>query len=180
MVSKSPARPIKRIETQTDETSIVVGLGEIWVTRNPNAVLVTFGLGSCVALCVYDLDAKVAGMMHVVLPSANNATANSKCPGKYADGGTPLLIQRMENLGAVRSRMVAKIAGGAKVVRGAASETLLDIGQKNIEAVKTALQRQNIAISAFDTGGAHGRSVWLRAKTGVMMVRTASNGYIQF
>lgn len=179
MVSKSPARPPKRTEATTDETSIVVGLGEIWVTRNPNAVLVTFGLGSCVAVCVYDPEAKVAGMMHVVLPSGNS-TLNGRSPGKYADSGTPLLIQRMENLGAVRPRIVAKIAGGAKVVHGAASESLMDIGQKNIEAVKKALEREGVTIGAFDTGGVHGRSVWLKTKSGLMMVRTASNGYVQF
>lgn len=180
MVSKSPARLPKRTETQTDEPSIVVGLGEIWVTRNPNAVLVTFGLGSCVAVCVYDLQAKVAGMMHVVLPSGNNSMLNGRSPGKYADSGTPLLIQRMENLGAARTRMVAKIAGGARVVRGAASETLLDIGQKNVDAVKKALEREGVTISSFDTGGVHGRSVWLKTRSGLMMVRTASNGYVQF
>lgn len=179
MVSKSPARLPKRPETLTDETSIVVGLGEIWVTRNPNAVLVTFGLGSCIAVCVYDPGFKVAGMMHVVLPSGS-ATMNGRSPGKYADSGIPLLIQRMENLGATRQRMVAKIAGGAKVVRGAASESLMDIGQKNIEAVKKALEQEGVTIAAFDTGGVHGRSVWLKAKSGLMMVRTASDGYVQF
>jgi len=179
MVNKSPARLSKRADSPTEEPSIVVGLGEIWVTRNPNAVLVTFGLGSCVAVCIYDPEAKVAGMMHVVLPTGN-ATLNGRSPGKYADSGTPLLVQRMENLGAKRSRMMAKIAGGARVVRGAASETLMDIGQKNIEAVKKALESEGVTINAFDTGGVHGRSVWLRAKSGLMMVRTASNGYIQF
>ena len=86
------------------DTLTAVGLGEIRVSRDPSAVLVSFGLGSCVAVCAYDLAARVGGMMHVVLPYCSNRDSAQKFPGKYADIGMPLLIRELENHGAVRVR----------------------------------------------------------------------------
>ena len=153
----------------------VVGLGEVQVTRNPDAVLASFGLGSCVVVCVYDLEAHVGGMMHVVLPSSGSRPVSPAYPGKYADSGTAHLIRSLESQRAVRSRMIAKIAGGAAVTRGSAVDSLLDVGKKNVSAVTAALKSENIPITAYDTGGNHGRSVWFWVKSGMVMVRTAKN-----
>jgi chemotaxis protein CheD len=152
---------------------IAVGLGEIRVTRDPAAVLVSFGLGSCVAVCAYDLAARVGGMMHVVLPYCNNKDSAQKFPGKYADIGMPLLIRGLENHGAARTRIQVKIAGGASVIQAAMFNSLLDMGQKNVVAVRAALEKEGIPLVAFDTGGNRGRSVWLPVVTGAMTVRTA-------
>ena len=170
----SKAEPmVNEIDLARSGITITVGLGEIKVIRDPAAVLASFGLGSCVAVCAYDLVAQVGGMMHVVLPSGGSKVMSLRSPGKYADTGMPLLIQELENRGAVRSRIIAKIAGGARVIHTATSDGLLEMGQKNVAAVRAALGREGVPIVAFDTGGQHGRSVWLIVRSGTMSVRTA-------
>jgi chemotaxis protein CheD len=160
------------------DSLIAVGLGEIRVSRDPAAVLVSFGLGSCVAVCAYDLAARVGGMMHVVLPYCSNKDSARKFPGKYADIGMPMLIREMENHGAVRTRIQVKIAGGASVIHAATFDGLLDMGQKNVVAVRASLEREGIPVVSFDTGGNRGRSVWLLVGTGAMTVRTASGATV--
>ncbi|MBM4445486.1 MAG: chemotaxis protein CheD [Chloroflexi bacterium] len=158
---------------------MVVGLGEVQVTRDPDVVLASFGLGSCVVVCVFDPLTHVGGMTHVVLPSSGNRPVSSTYPGKYADSGTTHLVRWLEGQGAVRSRMMAKIAGGAAVTRGTMPENLFDVGNKNVLAVQTALEREAIPVVAYDTGGHHGRSVWFWVRSGKVMVRTAKNVTIQ-
>ena len=160
------------------DSLIAVGLGEIRVSRDPDAVLVSFGLGSCVAVCAYDLSARVGGMMHVVLPYCSNKESARKFPGKYADIGMPMLIREMENNGALRTRIRVKIAGGASVIHAATFDGLLDMGQKNVVAVRAALEREGIPVVSFDTGGNKGRSVWMLVGTGAMTVRTAAGATV--
>ena len=160
------------------DTLIAVGLGEIRASRDPDAVLVSFGLGSCVAVCAYDLSARVGGMMHVVLPYCSNKESARKFPGKYADIGMPMLIREMENSGALRTRIRVKIAGGASVIHAATFDGLLDMGQKNVVAVRAALEREGVPILSFDTGGNKGRSVWMQVGTGAMTVRTATGATV--
>jgi chemotaxis protein CheD len=160
------------------DSLIAVGLGEIRVSRDPAAVLVSFGLGSCVAVCAYDLTARVGGMMHVVLPYCSNKDSARRFPGKYADIGMPMLIRELENHGAIRTRIQVKIAGGASVIHAATFDGLLDMGQKNVVAVRAALEREGLPIVSFDTGGNRGRSVWLLVGTGAMTVRTASGATV--
>ncbi len=160
------------------DSLIAVGLGEIKVSRDPAAVLVSFGLGSCVAVCAYDLAARVGGMMHVVLPYCSNKDSARRFPGKYADVGMPTLIRELENHGAVRTRIQVKISGGASVIHAATFDGLLDMGQKNVVAVRAALEREGLPVVAFDTGGNKGRSVWLLVGTGAMTVRTGAGATV--
>lgn len=160
------------------DTLVAVGLGEIKVSRDPDAVLVSFGLGSCVAVCAYDLSARVGGMMHVVLPYCSNRESARKFPGKYADVGMPTLIRELEDHGAMRTRIRVKIAGGASVIHAAAFDGLLDMGQKNVVAVRAALEREGVPILSLDTGGNKGRSVWMMVGTGAMTVRTAAGATV--
>ena len=160
------------------DTLIAVGLGEIRVSRDPDAVLVSFGLGSCVAVCAYDLSARVGGMMHVVLPYCSNKESARKFPGKYADMGMPTLIREMEDHGAMRTRIRVKLAGGASVIHAATFDGLLDMGQKNVVAVRAALEREGVPVMSFDTGGNRGRSVWMLVGTGAMTVRTAAGATV--
>ncbi len=173
--SKLDQMPLTDITGVAKANSLVaVGLGETGIARDPSVVLVSFGLGSCVAVCAYDLSAGVGGMMHVVLPYCNNKDSALRFPGKYADIGMPLLIRGLENHGALRTRIQVKIAGGASVIHSVMFDNLLDMGQKNVVAVRTALEKEGIPIVASDTGGNRGRSVWLSVETGVMTVRTSS------
>lgn len=158
---------------------MAVGLGEVQLTRDPDVVLASFGLGSCVVVCIFDPVTHVGGMTHVVLPSSGNRPVSTTYPGKYADSGTAHLVRGLEGHGAARSRMMAKIAGGAAVTRGSMPASLFDVGNKNVAAVQAALEREGIPIVAYDTGGHHGRSVWFWVKSGKVLVRTAKNVTIQ-
>lgn len=96
-------------------TTLMVGLGEVKISQDPAEVLTCLGLGSCVGVCMYDPVAKVAGMAHIVLPNSDGKP--DKAGGKYADTAVPLLLEMMLKRGAIKSRVIVKIAGGAQISR---------------------------------------------------------------
>ncbi len=155
-----------------DEHTITVGLGELKVTKDPAMSLACFGLGSCIDLCAYDPMTKVAGMVHIVLPESNHNN-HGIAAAKYADIAVPLLLEEMTRLGALRSRLVVKLIGGAQMIQAAGFESALDMGTRNLEMTKKTLASEGIRISGTDTGGTQGRSVWLSVDSGKVMVRTA-------
>ncbi len=156
-----------------DEHTITVGLGELSVTKDPSMSLACFGLGSCINLCAYDPISKVAGMAHIVLPESNHSNNQGKAAAKYADIAVPMLLEEMVRLGAVKSRLVVKLTGGAQMIQAAGFEATLDMGARNLEMTRKALVSEGIRISGADTGGTQGRSVWLSVDSGKVMVRTA-------
>jgi len=153
-----------------DET-VVVGLGEMQVARDDATVLTCLGLGSCICLCCYDPVSKVSGMAHVVLPSSDGRS--TKAAAKYADVAVPLLMEEMSKLGALRSRIVAKLTGGAEMSKAAGLDGVFKIGERNLEAVKELLGRERVRIAAEDTGGNRGRTARLFCGSGKVVVSTA-------
>ncbi|MBT9777829.1 chemotaxis protein CheD [Clostridium sp. MCC353] len=147
--------------------AVVVGIADGKTVKHPGK-LVTYALGSCVGICLYDPLAKVAGMVHILLPYQKEAV-NAKNSYKFADAGVLLLIREMEKMGALRSRMTAKLAGGAEMFQYAGAGT--KIGMRNVQAAKEALRQAGIKISAEDTGENHGRTIWFSAETGELEVR---------
>ncbi|AMW32050.1 chemotaxis protein CheD [Fervidobacterium islandicum] len=147
---------------------VIIGIGEWAVEKNP-AILVTLGLGSCVGVCIRDPVAKVGGMVHVMLPDSGGRPTNT--PGKFADTGVNLVVEELMKMGASRSRLEAKIAGGASMFQSA-----MDIGARNVEAVKTALQRNGIRLLAEDTGGNKARSIEYDIETGKLLIRKVKTG----
>jgi len=161
----------------TIDVNISVGLGEIHVSADPDAVLICYGLGSCIAVSAFDPVAKVGAMAHIVLPLSNNGS-NALLPAKFADRGIPLTVEKMEKAGARRSRIVTKIAGGAKMLQGVKAGSLLDIGERNIVAVQQAMQALGLTIQAQDTRGDWGRCLWLYIASGLTRVKTAEQRII--
>ncbi|MFN6991404.1 MAG: chemoreceptor glutamine deamidase/glutamate methylesterase CheD [Fervidobacterium sp.] len=147
---------------------VIIGIGEWAAERNP-AILVTLGLGSCVGVCVRDPVAKVGAMVHVMLPDSGGRPSNT--PGKFADTGVDLIVEELLKMGAVRSRLEAKIAGGASMFQSA-----MDIGTRNSEAVKKALQRNGVKLIAEDTGGNKARSIEYDIETGKLLIRKVKTG----
>ena len=135
---------------------IKVGISDQNIAKG-DEVLVTYALGSCVGICLYDSRLKLAGMAHIMLSSSQGFSPVGKELEKFADTAIPRLLARMEQQGALRSRMTAKIAGGAQMFHGGGNVQLSDIGKRNIEAVKEELRRLRIPIMAEDTeiGRAH-------------------------
>ena len=147
-----------------------VGIGEYRVARPP-AVLVSLGLGSCVGVALYDPERKVGGLAHIMLPSSNGAGGITN-PGKYADEAIRRMLEEMLRLGASRSRIVAKIAGGATMFKNCQNS----IGERNVESVREVLRREGIRIVAEDTGKNYGRSIEFDVETGLLQVRSFKYG----
>ena len=146
---------------------ITIGIGEINVCKVPEA-LVTYALGSCVGVCLYDSTMKIAGLAHVMLPTSTPAQTTNR----YADIAIVNLVKEMEKKGASKFRMTAKIAGGAKMFESASNNNIGHIGERNVEAVKAMLKELNIRIIASDTGANYGRTVYFYPDDGRLEIKT--------
>jgi chemotaxis protein CheD len=149
--------------------SLVLGMGDYAVTASPGAVLCCIGLGSCIAICVYDHMVKIGGMVHVVLPHTGTPDGH---PMKYANTAVPFLLQEMIKKGGVKDRLTIKIAGGAQMALSPGLRDSFRTGERNLEEIKAALQRERVSIAAGDTGGNMGRTVRMYVDTGKVTVRT--------
>ncbi|MCG8402604.1 MAG: chemotaxis protein CheD [Firmicutes bacterium] len=149
---------------------IHVGIGEFKVTRNP-ARLVTLGLGSCVGIGIWDPVTKIGGLLHIMLPSSSEFSKPVK-KAKYADLGIPMMFQELLNLGAGRSRMTAKLVGGAQMFSGLDKKQLFNVGERNIKASRQILQAMHVSITAEDVGGNKGRTMYLDVCNGQVLIKT--------
>ena len=153
------------------EETIVVGLGEVKVSREAGVVLTCLGLGSCVGISTYDPVTRVAGMAHIVLPVSNGRGAGGA--PKFGDIGVPHLLGEMRKQGAMTSRLIVKIAGGAQMSRAPGMSDAFRIGDKNIQAVQEALELAGVPVAAADIGGSQGRTLRIYLDTGATLVSRA-------
>ena len=151
-------------------SQIVVGIGEIKFAEPPHK-LVTYGLGSCVAIALYSKKAIIGSMAHVMLPLAYSDEKN-ETPGKFADSAVAAMVQQMEIRGVGSSQLTAKITGGADMFAGQFKGTGRRIGARNILATRKTLDNFGIRLVAQDVGGSAGRTVEYTIETGLLMVRT--------
>jgi chemotaxis protein CheD len=138
-------------------------------------MMVTIGLGSCVAIALYDAQAHVGGLAHVLLPSEAMSRDKSN-PAKFPRTAIPLLIAEMRQRGAKPERIRAKIVGGASMFANLLPNGGINIGERNILAVREALSALNVPIDAEDVGSDYGRSVYMRVEDGRVEVRSLRNG----
>lgn len=153
---------------------IKVGMADYKVGCNP-ASLISYGLGSCIGIALYDSVTRIGGLAHIMLPDSTQARS-AENPAKFADTAIPLVLEEMIKLGAVRSRIVAKIAGGAQMFTFANTTDIMRVGERNAEAVRILLKKVDIRILAEDTGGNYGRTVELKLETGVYRIKTIDKG----
>lgn len=153
---------------------IKVGMADLKVCKSPNGVT-TLGLGSCVGIALRDPVTKVGGLAHIMLPDSTAIRQNSNIP-KFADTGIEELVRQMVAAGANRSKLVAKIAGGAQMFAFQSKSDLGRVGDRNVEAVKKKLQEMKIPILAEDTGKSHGRTVIFYPETGDFVIRSVGSG----
>jgi chemotaxis protein CheD len=131
----------------------------------PDDALVAFGLGSCVALCLWDRAAKVAGMAHIVLPGEDpSGMANPK----FARSALPALLSLMQAEGAAADprRLEARLAGGAHVLSLDVIYGIARIGDANAQALLEVLTEAGVLLEGCDLGGSSGRSVWFDPREG--------------
>ncbi len=148
---------------------ITVGIADMKMTQL-SGELITYALGSCIGICLYDPMVKLAALIHIMLPI--NMEAGRKNTMKYADTGIRETLKQMEARGARRVRITAKIAGGAKMFDVPGNGSLGNIGQRNIECVRLTLKRENIKILAEDLGGTVARTLSFDAATGQGCIRS--------
>ena len=151
---------------------VVVDIADFAVVGG-DAVLVTAGLGSCVALALHNPATGLAGLAHILLPSVGIGPPSIH-PAKYADTGVPLLLEELRRRGA-QGRIEARMAGGARMF-AALLASGINMGQRNIDATRAALYKLGIPVVGEDVGGEYGRSVRVVAATGAMTVRSLVGG----
>ncbi|MEX0786502.1 MAG: chemotaxis protein CheD [Dehalococcoidia bacterium] len=150
-------------------SSIIVGLGELRTSTLPDDVLVCVGLGSCVALCAYDAEVQVAGMAHMVLPASSEGRRVG-LESKFVDLAIPQLLDEMERLGALRSRLRLKLTGGARMINGPADDDRQRIGERNVDAANAVLCALGLRVHGDDTGGNRGRTARLYVASGKVRI----------
>ncbi|MCR5310331.1 MAG: chemotaxis protein CheD [Lachnospiraceae bacterium] len=148
---------------------IKVGMADLKLCISPDSVT-TLGLGSCVGVAIRDPQTKVGGLAHVMLPDST-AIRNNINIYKFADTGITELVRIMEEAGAKRSRMVAKIAGGAQMFAFQNKNDLVRVGDRNVEASIKKLKELKIPILAQDTGENYGRTVIFYPENGDFVIR---------
>lgn len=162
---------------------VSVGVAELKVSDNSDT-LISFGLGSCVAVAIYDPVRKAGGLAHVMLPDSRGHELDTM-PGKFADTAVPSLVDKLVSLGARRKRLLCKIVGGAQMFEipgsrikhtGPTFGPHTHIGERNVEAVKNVLNDADIPLIGEETGGRHGRTVIFDTCTGEMRVSSIHYG----
>lgn len=149
------------------ESKITIGIADMKMARG-TGMLVTYALGSCIGICLYDPVIKLGALVHIMLPL--NMEAGRKNTMKYADTGIRETLKQMTAAGAARSRITAKIAGGAKMF-DLGDSAMGNIGARNIESVKTILRMEKIRILREDVGGGIARTLLFDVSNGAGCVR---------
>ena len=157
-----------------DVKIIKIGMADLNVTKAPN-LLTTLGLGSCVGITLYDKVNKIAGLVHIMLPSSREIKNNDN-KAKFADTGIEELLDLMLKSGANKANLVAKIAGGSQMFNFNSNNNILKIGERNVIATKDKLKELNIKIVSEDTGGNFGRTIILNSIDGLLQVKTIGHG----
>ena len=147
--------------------SVVVEVAAIRVAHYP-ARLMTPALGSCAGIALWDPLARIGGLGHIMLPSPSDGTTGHSA--KYADWAVPEMIRQMEEAGALRRRILAKIAGGAAMFNRDSDSA--SIGDRNVEEVRRQLALLQVVLVAEDTGQGHARTVELVLDTGILLVHS--------
>ncbi len=156
-------------KTQTGER-IVVGVADLAISNDDSAAIITHALGSCIGVTIYDPLAKIGGMLHFMLPSAKVSPDKADTdPLMFGDLGIPILFKSCYEKGAKKENLIVCAAGGAEILDGDGN---FKIGSRNRTMLRKLFWKNNILLSADDTGGTISRTLTLRMSDGQVSVRT--------
>lgn len=147
----------------------IIGIADMKMAKG-SGTLITYALGSCIGICLYDPMVKLGALIHIMLPL--NLETNRTNPMKYADTGIRETIKQMEAHGALKTRLTAKIAGGAKMFEITGGGSLGNVGLRNIESVHLMLKREGIRLIKEDVGGTVARTLTFDVADGSAFVRS--------
>jgi chemotaxis protein CheD len=162
------------MEKVMEENLIEVQMAEM-KTGVPPGTLITRGLGSCLGITFYDPVKKFGAMAHAMLPDINIAKIKTN-PNRFVNSSIARMLEEFEKKGCLRQRIVAKLFGGAHMFSFINTDSVLNVGQKNIEMALMVLKEANIKIAGQEVGGTFGRTIELDLETGKVLVKTVSFG----
>lgn len=148
---------------------LVVGIGDMKLGRQEGTII-TYALGSCIGIALYDPMIKLGALVHVMLPERVSNTDTNIF--KYADTGISETLRKLYAYGAVKNRLKAKIAGGAKMFEMKGGSSLGNIGERNTQAAKRVLMKEGIRIVKEDTGASYARTMSMDLSNGIVTVKT--------
>ena len=158
------------------ERRIQVGIGEFAVSNDPDVVVITHALGSCVAVCLWDEDAGVAGLVHVLLPDSRiNPQRAETQPGAFADTGIPTLFHEAYRYGVRKERCQVRLIGGADITHANNATGGPSVGRRNIQATRAVLWRNGVMVRGEELGGSIPRTVSIAVASGRTQVSTAGH-----
>ncbi len=151
-------------------SAVVVDIADMAVSADPAATLITYSLGSCIGVVIWDPAVRVGGMLHYMLPASELSPERARSsPAMFCDTGVPRLFRAAYELGAVKGRLVIKIAGGAQLLD---ENGTFNIGKRNYLALRKLFWKNGVMIGAEDVGGSISRTVKLEVATGRVTVKS--------
>ncbi len=150
-------------------SKIIVGIADMKMSKNEGEII-TYALGSCIGICLLDPIVKICALIHIMLPI--NMEPQRTSTFKYADTAIPQTLKEMEQKGASRLRITAKIAGGASMFATDPKNPMSNIGKRNIDSVLMCLKRDRIKILAQDVGGEKARTMSVDVATGTCTLKS--------
>ncbi len=150
---------------------LIVGVSDMKVSNDPKATVITYSLGSCIGIAVYDPIVKVAGLLHYMLPESSlDKTKAEKNPFMFADTGIPRLFKEAYKFGAKKQRMRVIVAGGAQILD---QQGFFNIGKRNHMAMRKLFFKNNVMVEYEDVGGNCNRTVKIDVATGKVNLKVS-------
>ncbi len=148
----------------------VVDIADFAVSKDPRDTLVTYSLGSCIGVAIWDPEARVGGLLHYMLPESSLSPDKAKAnPAMFADTGVPALFRAAYELGATKKRLVVKVAGGSQLLD---DNGTFNIGKRNYVMLRKIFWKNGILIDKEDVGGSISRTLRLRCNEGRLTLKT--------
>lgn len=148
---------------------VKVGIADMKIARQ-EGTLITYALGSCIGISLYDPSIKLAALLHIMLPESGNMNDGNLF--KFADTGIQETLRKMSVFGGMKNRYICKIAGGARMFEISGTSGIGNIGERNIESVRRILSREHIRIARQDVGANYARTMLVDVSTGAVKIRT--------
>ena len=150
--------------------NVVIGVADCHVTNDPSNILVTYALGSCIGVSIYDPVARVGGLLHFMLPEAPaDAAQTGKNPYMFADSGIPMMFREAYGKGALKGRLRVRVAGGAQIMD---EQGVFNIGKRNCLAMRKIFWKAGVMVQAEDTGGTLPRTMRFEVASGRISLRS--------
>jgi chemotaxis protein CheD len=155
--------------------NIVVGVSDMKVSKDPDSVLITYSLGSCIGIAIYDPLVRVGGLLHFMLPESSlDGDKAKKNPSMFADTGIPYLFKSTYDLGAQKKRMKVVVVGGSQILD---QQGFFNIGKRNHMAVRKIFWKNQVMIDYEDIGGNGNRTIKLDVANGDIWIKSSGQEY---